>query len=210
MIAGAANPVLDTRVELRGLREDFSRLPTDDNKESPQGEERRRLTHVSSGDMMIRAQYKEFLRQIDFHKGVFFLTADKGNAAMARAEGLHAIYYKAPHGDVVRAPHEPQTIPCQSSSGPIRLDVPIGKLLYELAVQFLAIRVEWGQHQGVTLQSDGKGESLDHWLMRELRIDRGDVRKLLDIYGRIGKIELSRVSSVWSEIMERLLGSEIV
>jgi len=117
MIVGAANPVFDARVELKGLREDFSRVrhlinstqkaamspASDEGDENTNGTAARQHNSrgskrsSSSCDMMIRAQYKEFLRQIDFHKGAFFLTADKSNAAMARAEGLQAIYYKQPH-----------------------------------------------------------------------------------------------------------------
>ena len=44
-------------------------------------------TKLSTGDMIIRDQFKQFLRQIDFHKGMYFLTSDKSNAALAQTEG---------------------------------------------------------------------------------------------------------------------------
>jgi hypothetical protein len=165
MVAGAADPAMDARVELRKLREDLVMQRNRDLPSGPGQQSAKKPPKSSSGDMIIRAQYREFLRQIDFHKGTFFLTADKSNAALARAEGLHAIYYKTPSYDAALGEVGPHVIPCTPSEASIRMAVPFGKLLYELAVQFGSIRITWGR-QKVQLHCDEKGESLDHWLPR--------------------------------------------
>ena len=123
-IAGGAIPMLDTRAELRGLRQDFARFNQDENGYGHSG-----YRKLSSGDMIIRDQFKHFLRQIDFHKGVFFLTADKSNAALAKTEGLHSIYFKKPSPHSALGTVRPVKI--EFTPGPDRMElaVPLGKLI---------------------------------------------------------------------------------
>jgi len=208
-IAGDADPVLDTRVELRGLREDFYERG---RPAAESGDYRRmmRTPKKSSGDMMIRAQYKEFLRKIDFHKGVFFLTADKSNAALARAERLHAIYYKNPSrlqpGQSVKV----RTEPLGPGLRPIALSVPLGKFLYELAVQFGQVEISSSEGT-IEIECDQKGESLDRWLLRQLRIQKdSQLTQLLENYISMGGVPLRHVMDAWKNITESLFGSETV
>jgi len=166
----------------------------------------------ASGDMVIRDQFKSFLRQIEFHKGgVFFLTADKTNAALAQTEGLFSIYYKAPawrayNPSNVGLPTFPYRLSSSGSAGYITAPVPLGKILYELAVEFGAIRITWGDRKrGLDLLCDRKGESLDHWLFKDLIIrDRAWLGSLMHEYHQDGGLSLFEIKSKWGEICQRL------
>ena len=200
LIVGESNPVLDTRVELRRLREEI-------------GKEAKVLAEVagekatvwqskpSSGDMIIRDQFKHFLKQIDFHKGLYFVTSDKSNAALARAEGLNSIYYRFPPWQSIRGTIRPPAIPCKGESKELLLEVPLGKLIYELAVQFGLIKIptEFGE---IVIVCDQKGETLDHWIFRDLWFTNG-LESLVDFYKKEGRISLKHVSSVWRQLVER-------
>jgi len=199
MIVGRSDPTLDTRTELRGLREDLERAGL--HKAGA-----RARTRLSTGDTVIRDQFKSFLRSIDFHKGVFFLTADKSNAAIARAEGLHAIYYHIPPWYEAKKAVSPPAMPFNDGRERVTVPVPLGKILYELAVQFGTIVVRWDTGK-VQLQCDGKGDSLDHWIQRELMItDKDQFRRLLSVYAGAGRFNLIHVRSVWKDLCDRLCG----
>ncbi len=200
-IVGEANPVLDTRVELRGLREDFSMRAT--KQALP-----RLAPKISSGDTIIRDQFKHFLRQMDFHKGVYFLTSDKTNAALAKTEGLHSVYYKTPPWYKAKEEVKLPGIPCKPGPGQITIAVPLGKLIYELAVQFGRIKVGWDTEE-TEIACDGKGESLDRWILKDLRIKDYELKKLLRNYESTGKFPLDHVKKMWNDLSERLTGVEV-
>jgi len=44
----------------------------------------------------IRVQIRNFISNINFHKGIFFLTQDRVDAMMARAEGLQSLFLQKP------------------------------------------------------------------------------------------------------------------
>jgi DNA-binding protein len=196
-IVGEANPVLDTRVELRGLRQDFAR-GRGAGKPS-----------LSSGDMIIRDQFKTFLRQLGFHKGAYFLTGDKSSAALAKAEGLRSLYIKQPHVKAesmrnmsVKSP----TVVCKPAD--ITFEVPVGSLIYELAVQFGTMGVRWGDGRGPTgirVECDRVGETLDHWMSRGLNLEFGPVRDLVREYDSTARMPLGKVRKEWRNLK---LGAE--
>jgi DNA-binding protein len=201
LIVGEADPALDTRVELRGLREDLA-------KSAPPSVHSLLSAKVSSGDTIIRDQFKHFLQHINFHKGAFFLSADKSNVALAKTEGLRPIYQKIPPWQVSRRVIDPPRILCKPEPE-IVLTVPLGKLIYELAVQFGSIKIRWAAEE-IEVACDAKGESLDHWLCRELRIEsRDDLKKLLRHYEAVGKVSLEQVKKVWDTIIEEITGGDI-
>jgi DNA-binding protein/cold shock CspA family protein len=212
IITGEANPILDTRVERQGLRSDIFHMKSEEKKQETIMKSLRVL-RMSSGDMIIRDQFKQFLRQISFHKGVYFLTADKSNAALARTEGLNSIYYKKPRliphfprRDEEEFELKPPEIPLDSGER-ITIDVPLGKLVYELAVQFGSIKIRWDGGE-IRVKCDMKGESLDRWVFRDLFIDKEDLQKLLENYENTGKFLLSRIISVWNRVSRHLYGVE--
>jgi len=217
-IVGEANPVLDTRVEIRGLRKDLAKSFMEAFRQIKQMDEKKekednidedddkvqRPMILSSGDMLIRDQFKHFLREIDFHKGIYFLTSDKSNAALAQAEGLHTIYCKKPYikKTDVKKSIKPQTINISNGSqgDKIILGVPLGKLIYELAVGFGTIKVVWDNEIEIEIGCDGKGESLDYWLYKKLRINNHDLQKLLNNYNKVGKFPLDKVKKIWDDL----------
>lgn len=202
IIVGEANPVLDTRVELRGLREDLA-------KRAPQPVSELLSTKLSTGDTIIRDQFKHFLRQLDFHKGAYFLTADKSNVALAKTEGLHPVYQKVPPWYAARDEIEPPRILCKPEPEAITLVVPLGKLVYELAVQFGTIKAGWDTEE-IEIACDARGESLDHWVYRDLMIEGRHLRKLMRNYDSVGKFPLDQVKKVWDELAEKMAGIETI
>ncbi|UCH88868.1 MAG: hypothetical protein JSV49_11615 [Thermoplasmata archaeon] len=219
IIFGSVNPELDTRVELQGLRSDlpyhlgemFRKLQKSGAEDLDRYQDdkpyEQAFTRLSSGDMIIRDQFKQFLRQIDFHKGMYFVTSDKSNAALAHTEGLNSIYYTKPPFYLLKEsdekPIRPQRIrfkePGGQGSGEITMCVPLGKFIYELAVGFGTIKIK-SEAEEIRVQCDGKGESLDYWLYKDLMIRRDDMQKLLKNYEQSGRFSLDKVKNLWEYI----------
>ena len=115
---------------------------------------------IINADSMIRDQFKAFLRGIDFRKGIFFLTLDKTNASLAAAEGLTAIRVQHPRrlrkGDDLAMPPEESIL--------------IGRIVYELAIEFGSIRVAWEDRGPHSLDLEGAWpwKSMEHWEASEL------------------------------------------
>jgi len=209
MIVGETNPILDTRVELQGLREDIWKREISEEKDISRNKKKLHMTRSmksSSGDMIIRDQFKEFLRQINFHKGTYFLTADKSNVALARTEGLHPIYFPLSFGFYLNNP-EISFYKINTKGGEtIEFRVPIGKLIYEMAVEFGNIRVKFGDKE-IKIRCDSRGETLDYWICRSLRIKQEDFNKLLS-EEFIGIFDLNIVANTWKKLINRLVGLE--
>ncbi|MCL0048457.1 hypothetical protein M1N20_03305 [Dehalococcoidia bacterium] len=214
-IVGEANPMLDTRVELQGLRKD---LVVIERKRGQTGSISAWTAvppvigrKMSSGDTIIRDQFRTFLRGLSFHKSAYFLTADKSHAALAKAEGLQALYYKTPPSSEALGSREKGTIELPeilSEPERLKLSVPIGKLIYELAVQFGSIRIQWGS-ESVETSCDTRAETLDHWIHRELRFDNWQLEKLLQAYSSVGRFELAYVAEVYGEICKLIEEPEL-
>ncbi len=214
VIVGESNPVLDTRVELQGLRSDFCRMGAYSEAVGKPSE--RQLTEEassfltrkkSSGDMIIRDQYKSFLRQIDFHKGIYFITADKSNAALSRAEGLNSILIKFPI-EILRG-HKESMPPVSDDEGRYRVNVPLGKLIYEAAVEAGTIRLVY--HNGkaereIALHCDARGETLDNWVQRNLYFKKEGLEALMEDYDTF--FSMREIGNIWKILAPRL-GYEI-
>ena len=89
----------------------------------------------------------------------------------------------------------------------VEIDVPLGKLIYELAVEFGEIGINWGKEE-IRLRCDLFGESLDHWINRDLRISRGDIAKLTETYKNSGKFSLEKVRRKWRRLGTQLRSLE--
>jgi hypothetical protein len=79
-------------------------------------------------DSLIRTQFQEFLRDISFHKGTFFLSQDRVNVMMSDTEGADGLYLQKP--DLAAF-----------NTGIISLK-EFTKVLYELCIQFGTICIE--------------------------------------------------------------------
>lgn len=94
---------------------------------------------------------------------------------------------------------------------PLRLHAPLGKVLYELAVQFHTIHIGWADNQeGIRMECDSRGESLDPWLKRQLRMSSNDLRRVCEVYKKTGKLALSQVCDMWNDTMNNLLANEVI
>ncbi len=191
MIVGDTDPVLQTKAELKGLRQDLRYVM----KSFKETEHTHFSPKSSSGDIIIRNQFKNFIRKIDFHKGVYFLTADKSNAALADAEGLHSIYLKFPAQEFGSSKRYLEIKIGENPS--VKLDVPVGKILYELAVEFGEIQVNT-EDMRINLSVDLLGERIDHWINRRLKINEYDYKRLAY---EDGYVDMSQVMKIWREIM---------
>jgi len=201
IIVGEANPMLDTRVELQGLRADLCK-----REYNPYDRRTKRSFKKSTGDMIIRDQYKAFLRGLDFHKGCYFITGDKSNAALARTEAVNPIFLRRPDSisaDVRDIPNP--KIPTDQAE-PLRFKVPLGKLLFEVAVTFGHISVEIGSRT-INVGSDLRGERLDHWVNRDLIIDQNSRTQLLEGYK--GRINPGFVVRKLRKIQDEFIGLDV-
>lgn len=126
---------LDTNIDYRGLSiMTIGRIP--EIYDQLVKDERRM-------DSEIRTQFRDFLKNIDFHKGTFFLTQDRTNAMMARAEGLEGLYLQKPEwSDIV---------------GKKMIQERLSQMLYELTVTFGEVRVSSaGGHFDLSIFWSGK------------------------------------------------------
>jgi len=198
IIVGEANPILDTRVEIQGLREDFCK-----REDKPFDRRSRRSFKKSTGDMIIRDQYKAFLRCIDFHKGTYFITADKSNAALARTEAVNPIFIRRPDASLsdIREIINPKIE--TDGTDPIRFIVPLGKLAFEMAVSSGQIIIEIGD-KTINLGADAKGERLDLWVNRSLLIDQHSRAQLMQGYA--GRIDPRVVAHTMRDLQEEFVG----
>lgn len=201
LIYGETNPILDTKGALSGIRKDIYKLFKELKREPQYSSIPPRKS--SSGDMTIRYQFKKFLNQIDFHKGTFFLTADKSNSALALAEGLHPIYVSYSNLSSKKAdPFYPIKIPeeKEADENQLSINVPLGNIIYELAVSFGEIIISCGE-QSPSIECDRKGESLERWVHKQLRIPKNDLLMLLKNYS--GKFHLEKSVNLLKKITQR-------
>jgi hypothetical protein len=209
MVVGEANPVLDTRVELRGLREDMGGRSDSGVKVI--------VKKLSAGDTHIRDQFKQFLRQISFHKGAYFLTADKSNAALARAEGLRSLYYATVRTEILQEPSATISMPGLVDDEPnyaeggklaeLVLTVPLGKILFELAVQFGRIWIAARGKTKIILECDLTGDSVMHWVHKRLKVQNW--KPLLEVYASsAGRVSIADAEDIWSKLNKQLMEDE--
>jgi hypothetical protein len=78
-------------------------------------------------DALIRDQFSEFLDDIGFHKGTFFLSENRVNVMMSGTEGSDALYLQKPEFEAIR-------------QGSVPID-EFSDLVYELCLQFGSIRL---------------------------------------------------------------------
>ncbi|NIO21900.1 MAG: hypothetical protein GTN76_14510, partial [Candidatus Aenigmarchaeota archaeon] len=123
----------------------------------------------------------------------------------AQAEGLHSIYYQSPSPTIFSQKKEIEPPSLRFKPYKVFITVPLGKLIYELAVQFGNINIRW-DNTSVRLHCDGRGDTLDHWLHRDLRIYKQDFDTLKFPYVQYGKFSLKSVRKVWKDMEKSLMG----
>jgi len=152
---------------------------------------------ILNADSMIRDQFKDFLRGIEFRRGIFFLTMDKTNASMAAAEGLNAL----------RIQHPPRLRKGDDLTMPKEETVLLARLVYELAVEFGRVRIAWGDGGPHHLDLEGgwTWKAMEHWEAFQLLcsdLDAGFHKSLNRYIG--GRFDARRVLKEWEKIAETL------
>lgn len=165
----AGGPVYQGRIGHRALQEVMDiREPDPD---------RRGLSMITIGEMdqgakvdrtnwkldsLIRMQFQEFLDDISFHKGTFFLSQDRVNVMMSGTEGADGLYLQKPAIDEFR-------------SGSIS-DTQLSELLYELCLQFgrIGVRSSSGGDL-VELSIFWSGKQVSDWRESKMKVESVDV-----------------------------------
>jgi len=215
LIIGEADATVDTKTSLKKINENIYNLgiTVDGIKDILHRDSPEKLNkHCSfkgipapknsSGDMTIRNQFKKFLRQIDFHKGTYFLTADKSNSALAMAEGLNPILisqgFIKNNGTILEINKLKDMD--KNSTIELKMNIPIGNIIYEMAVSFGSIHVSY-KDKTITLNSDKSGKELGRWLHKQLIIKKEDLETLMDGYN--GECHLKLCVEFWKRLIEK-------
>jgi len=143
-------------------------------------------------DSTIREQFRVFLKNLDFHKGAYFVTGDFNNAVLAEAEGLIAMYIRKP--TIEQEEYE--------LSGDDKIN--ISELLYELAVSFDPLIVETDKIK-FKVYSMWKDKTLEDWEQWKVGFEwvkvnpklRGNINKWMD-----SKLP-NRILAGWEKLKER-------
>lgn len=109
-------------------------------------------------DSTIREHFRVFLKNLDFHKGSYFITEDFNNAVLAEAEGLLAMYVRKPQLEKEK----------YELHGESR--VSISELLYELSITFLPLFIE-SDDITLKIESNWTGKTLEDWESWKIRLN---------------------------------------
>lgn len=137
----------------------------------------------TSRDATIRREIRQFLNDIGFHKGTYFLTMDRVCAMFAQAEGLHAFY--VPRSDL----KEKYILTNLGESSDIHT---ISELLYEFGIEFPLKIVCHGEFEGLSfvIKTHWQGKSLAEWENRRLEFQIGaDKRVIKEIERRLEEVK---------------------
>lgn len=215
LIVGEADSTIDTKTSLRKINENIYKLGmTMDgikdilHRNAPNKHNNNcsfkgiPVPKSSSGDMAIRNQFKKFLRQIDFHKGTYFLTADKSNSALAMAEGLNPILISqslVKNNGTILEINKLKDME-KDSNKELKMNIPLGNIIYEMAVSFGSIHVSY-KDKTIVLNSDKSGKELGRWLHKQLIIRKRDLETLMDGYN--GECHLKLCVEFWKKLIEK-------
>lgn len=111
-------------------------------------------------DSEIRTQFHEFLSEISFHKGTYFLSQDRVNVMMSGTEGAEGLYLQKPDIDEL-------TID--------RLSIEeFGQLVYELCVQFGEVELKQVGEEDITIRLSifWPGKQVSDWRQSRLRLEQ--------------------------------------
>ena len=139
--------------------------------------------------------------EIDEFKGI--ITADKACATVARTRGLDPIYFQSPLTEFGKnSKVMDYKIPVQNQED-ISVKIPIGRLIYELAVQFGEINLKW-KGKKIALTCDIEGKTIDNWIYKRLMCSSKDLAKLQESH--YGMFDFYYVSCIWQELLHKFMG----
>lgn len=114
-------------------------------------------------DSEIRTQFQEFLNEISFHKGTYFLSQDRVNVMMSGTEGADGLYLQKPEPDELATA-------ALSTAG-------FADLLYELCIQFGEIELSCLGDADASLRLGifWPGKHVEDWRKSRMRIENVEV-----------------------------------
>ncbi|MFW6142090.1 MAG: PIN domain-containing protein [Candidatus Saliniplasma sp.] len=148
-------------------------------------------TKLQNADSLIRDQFRTFVQEIDLRKGVYFLTMDKTNSSLGEAEGLNAIRVK--HPKMLKTGYQLRQVSGKT--------VLLGRIIYELAVEFGIIEITWKEHgrfHYLELDSGWQWKNMGHWENWQLLCSDFDHNfyREIDSYE---DIPVQRIRDQWNE-----------
>jgi len=108
-------------------------------------------------DSAIREQFRVFLKNLDFHKGSYFITQDFNNSVLAEAEGLISLYIKKPK-------IEKTEFDLRSNN------FTVSELIYELAVPFNPVILE-SDNIEIHILNNWREKTLEEWEEWKIHIE---------------------------------------
>lgn len=113
-------------------------------------------------DSLIRNQFQQFLEDISFHKGTFFLSQDRVNVMMSGTEGADGLYLQKPDIDEFRS----DTVSTEK----------LTRLLYELCLQFGEILVKSPSGEElIELSIFWSGKQVSDWREGKMKVESMDI-----------------------------------
>jgi len=112
-------------------------------------------------DSLIRNQFRDFLKGLDFYKGSYFLTSDFNSATLAEAEGLVPLYIRMPH--LHQGGYRHKLFVAGDK-------VNLSELIYELSVTFLPLVVK-AEDIVLTIRTIWKDKNLEDWENWKLEVE---------------------------------------
>lgn len=145
-------------------------------------------------DSIIREQFRELLKKLDFHKGSYFLTQDFNNSVLAEAEGLRSMYIKKPELKQIE-----YTLFNEDK-------VNISEIIYELAVSFQPLFIE-AEGLSLKVESLWDGKTLEDWEDWKINVEwiRDDINLKHEIDRWMNSNLPQRIITGWGKLKERYI-----
>ena len=154
-------------------------------------------TRLENADSLIRDQFRNFVDEFNMNKGVYFLTMDKTNASLGKAEGLKAVRVK--HPKMVKTGYD-----LQQPKGDTIL---LSRVLYEIAVEFGLIEISWKEKRRmhyIELDSGWQWKNMGHWEDWQLLCSGYD-NGFFKAIEAFDVLSIDPVNEAWKELREAMV-----
>ncbi len=154
-------------------------------------------SRLENADSLIRDQFRNFIREMDVRKGTYFLTMDKTNASLGRAEGLNAI--RVQHPKMLRSGYDLHQLKGDT--------ILLARILYEIAVEFGMIEISWKEHgrlHYLELDSGWQWKNMGHWENWQLLCSNYD-NQFFQKVNNYENLPINRITSSWEKTRDSMI-----
>lgn len=154
-------------------------------------------TRLENADSLIRDQFRSFVKEFDIRKGVFFLTMDKTNSSLGKAEGLNAI--RVNHPKMLRNGYDLHQLTGDT--------ILLSRILYEIAVEFGVIEISWKEHgrlHFLELDSGWQWKNMGHWENWQMLCCGYDNYFFKKVNG-FDPVSIDNVNNTWQELRDAMI-----